>query len=478
MENPFSFASRYEAEGFWWFPDDTNEKINGRLIYSSKEGISLRLVNALNPDEFPTGFLRPAFDVVMGITDTGIKCTLVKCRPRQMTMHSSGIKIEVIKADFLLIGGHYSDIDKILIKAQKISYHLLDTWIGATPITIEPKPNSPDGTLVATYSEKAIAPIRISELDADFSITPEFNHEIGHPPCSLHWESTYFITLQFQHAIGLDISLSILRDFGDMLTLFMGKGIHPRVVMLSLISPDQTPHDHRPIVENVYLLYQPITPDVSPPEPPNNILIPYSYIENGRTDILNTWFNIASAYRITHNLFFSRTYLDRTFLELDFSIVIQTLESFHRKKFPGKIISNKEYMAYVNILNNVVREIDNVQLRESLYSRIKYGNEVFLRYRLNQLLEDLPSSVLAAISPDPKEFVNLVVNTRNWYTHYDGTPPPTVKNPALLKDITERLAILMTCHFFSLLGIENEYIASAITGSDQYRWYVENLAFS
>lgn len=57
--------------------------------------------------------------------------------------------------------------------------------------------------------------------------------------------------------------------------------------------------------------------------------------------------------------------------------------------------------------------------RDALRSRIRYGNQFSLRRRLTELLTRIPPVAMDVIAPDPGKFVSDLVESRNYYTHYD-----------------------------------------------------------
>lgn len=101
----------------------------------------------------------------------------------------------------------------------------------------------------------------------------------------------------------------------------------------------------------------------------------------------------------------------------------QALEAFIRKNdnFDKFYMSFDEYDRikdeFYDCMGNMKLDRD---YRRSLKSRIKYGNEYSLRKRLKMLINYLGEYELINVLNDKYhgKFINYVVDTRNYYTHY------------------------------------------------------------
>src|SRR5438270_13927497 len=66
-------------------------------------------------------------------------------------------------------------------------------------------------------------------------------------------------------------------------------------------------------------------------------------------------------------------------------------------------------------------------LRDKLRIVLKYANQYSLRKRLDSLLNELGTDSRKKIAPFPPLFIEKIVNTRNYLTHYD----PELRDTAL-----------------------------------------------
>lgn len=84
--------------------------------------------------------------------------------------------------------------------------------------------------------------------------------------------------------------------------------------------------------------------------------------------------------------------------------------------------------------------------KESLVSRINYGNEYSLRKRLGELVSSLGEEIKAIISPRPDYFSTTIVDARNYFTHYDSSLTSSELKGRGLYDANQRLKILLIIH--------------------------------
>jgi len=137
---------------------------------------------------------------------------------------------------------------------------------------------------------------------------------------------------------------------------------------------------------------------------------------------------------------------------------MQALESFHRVTKGGKYLSNDEWKPFrATLANAIPAELDSGH-RESLRSRIKYGNEYSLRKRIGELLEGLNEITLSRLSPTDKYFTGIIVDTRNYLTHYDDELKDVALKNADLYWANQRLRILISLLLLKEIGIPEKLI--------------------
>jgi hypothetical protein len=129
------------------------------------------------------------------------------------------------------------------------------------------------------------------------------------------------------------------------------------------------------------------------------------------------------------------------YLEHKFLSLAQTLEACHRALNPSKKI---EY-------------------------RDKYGKkkvrEFYFRERLEDLLNGLKHGVISGIIRDVNQFLDTVMDTRNFLTHLDGTNKNNIADNQELFVIIDQLSSFIQSLMFTMLKIPDRSILSNYTAN-------------
>jgi hypothetical protein len=101
-----------------------------------------------------------------------------------------------------------------------------------------------------------------------------------------------------------------------------------------------------------------------------------------------------------------------------------------------------------------------------LKTKIKYGNELSLRKRLNGLAERLDTELRKRIFGAPGAVPQKWVATRNYYTHWDEASRNDVLDTAEMYYATVRLRHFLRVLYLDLVGVPPAAIAKALDGSN------------
>jgi len=115
-------------------------------------------------------------------------------------------------------------------------------------------------------------------------------------------------------------------------------------------------------------------------------------------------------------LYFGTIYSGDMYLEFQFLSLIMALEVYHRIIIRNEDIPSKEHEERVEqILTNTPDKY-----RNWLKEKLTYSNEPSLRKRIKEIYDRVKNlGYITALIPKKKDFVDKVVNTRNYFVHYD-----------------------------------------------------------
>ena len=200
--------------------------------------------------------------------------------------------------------------------------------------------------------------------------------------------------------------------------------------------------------------YDPPKEDFSP----GYFLVPFEEVAPNIHQYLPRWLDRYEEFEPTFNLYFAVTANRYMHLEGGFLFLVHGIESLHRRSSTETQMPEAEFE---QLLDAILTRCPD-QRKPWLQDRLIYANEISLRSRVRQML--CPFNDLFGTESTRKTFVNQVVNTRNYLTHYD----PTLKNRAVnepqeLLRLHHKMEALVQLHLLELLGMDPEHIGNLAT---------------
>ena len=147
---------------------------------------------------------------------------------------------------------------------------------------------------------------------------------------------------------------------------------------------------------------------------------------------------------------------------------MQAIESFHRATMNGKYLDDDAWEPHKNkLLNEIPVELED-SFKSSLKSRLRYGNEYSLRKRIQELLKLFQEETVNKLLFSKKYFTGILVDTRNFLTHYDDSMEEEILNGEHLYWATIRLRILLFALLLRELGLNENLITDSILNNREY----------
>jgi hypothetical protein len=113
--------------------------------------------------------------------------------------------------------------------------------------------------------------------------------------------------------------------------------------------------------------------------------------------------------------------------------------------------------------------------RASLKSWLKYGNEFSLRKLLQELIVDFNKETIEKLYFDKNFFTGLLVDTRNYFTHYDESARGKVLKGEKLYWAIVRLEIFIIALLLDQLGFDQKIISSALSENRQFSYPLSKI---
>ena len=185
-------------------------------------------------------------------------------------------------------------------------------------------------------------------------------------------------------------------------------------------------------------------------------------IKKNFTKVIDNWFKKHEDLESFYYLYFINLSNVNKYSEGTLIAFTQALETYLRKtQKKDKYLPDTEYEIIFENMEKCLSEqkISNSH-KQSLRSRIKYGNEYSLRKRLLELLnKTIKFDIIKKITNNKIDrFVNEIVDTRNYYTHYSEELEKNAKKDKDLLILNEKLKILIEFCFLIELGLDDDEI--------------------
>jgi hypothetical protein len=166
-------------------------------------------------------------------------------------------------------------------------------------------------------------------------------------------------------------------------------------------------------------------------------------------------------------------YLSSTFagplgLQYRFLGYIQAIEIFHRRKYPGKYMSDDAFEPVkAEIMKVIERAPRNRPFKKTINRRLNYIHEYDLKDRLEEIGSDKRELVRPFIYRYA-DFVKDVTSLRNYFTHFDEKRRIGDMSREHIEELIKALKVLNEICILSLLPLSNEIIEKGLGSRSEY----------
>lgn len=192
-------------------------------------------------------------------------------------------------------------------------------------------------------------------------------------------------------------------------------------------------------------------------------------------EVFSKWFDLYNSFGTASQLALSILNSEDLWLHVEFLSLMQALEGFHRAIMPGLYTSENDYEPIKQALCNAIPQGIASDHKEALKSRIKYGNEISLRKRLDALAGRLPLALRKHILGGDGAIPRSWVETRNYYTHWDEASRSLVLNGIEMHRAGVRMKHLLRVLYLDLVGIPQSAIAKSLNNACSESQYLIQL---
>jgi DNA modification methylase len=461
----------FKLEGFWWEEGSEIEKAeSGTLIFDPDKYTRLitykyYVKDRENIEDFFAIMKNKSFNI-LGRTITGEKVTLRGARCVSGPSMTFPFESYITKKEYfcprILKGGHI-DFKEDKFRHAELKISSLDSWLNNNIINYS-KANK------RTIFIKNRSPISIYIRSLNFYIDFIFDSNPENNFNSFNVKSNLYLVIRPKTKQCIDWYDSISNKLQKFMTFMYGD--YAAITDISFCHKEVD--EESSIRINSY--QPPIRKSFNENIPVGEMFMSFHMLSNFR-QVLNEWFKLIESTGDFINLLLVEHYHKDINPTLYFLILMQALETYHRHRGGRKTyIEDYEYSKIAETIIAAIPKTVDPDHRNSLISRINFGNEVSLRSRMKLLLKDLEENITKEISNNLDLFVNYTIDTRNYYTHYPKNFDGNVLKGRELLILNQKIKKLLLALICVDLGINNSMTAYALRNS-KFNIFYGNVNF-
>lgn len=464
---------KIEYRGVWFLPERPRRRISGVLKFFPGERVYLELDGGLQ-DRAGKEFYSTRPSIILGITSGGDQITLYPCHPKGIKTNIDNVSHSSYSVGFVFIGKHFKKVDDIKTKQFSVRFSNLQGWANISGPSMRRVDETKERNIHCGNSNSIVlAALEDKQINLETSIN---THETFDE--AIVKQKTY-ITTKFKEYTPFDECMSILRSIQHFLCISMEEPPFPMEIQMRCKTISQSKVILPDTIINV--IYKPILIFDSKEKLGFEMLFTFSDIKERGTDFLTNWFSKYTTLGHVFDLYFAHLHSPFSYSENRFIDIIQALEAYHRRVFGGKYLEDTEYEEHLlkSFINAIPKDIDP-DFRNSLVNgKLKYTHEYSLRKRLDDILDRFQPAFPEGIfdsGEKRKQFINRIVDTRNYLTHYDKKGENVITSGTGLYDLEQGLKFLMEIALLKEIGFELAEIKNLISKSHSYQYYSRRLS--
>lgn len=422
-----------EYKGFWFLPNNMENRIPGILYFEANSEIRLELIGGFESD-IQEIFNAKTTDVILGITGKNEKISLLICHGYNSVNFPSEFQTTNYTCQYFIKGKHLSSFNELAFNRIQVDLTSLYEWhpSGIIRNTIEfSKDGKPIETVVSINKDDSWE--EIVPIDSEYNLrifgVGNFNRSYGNSKFDFSQNTILEIALNNSKKSFAEF-LNKIEIFKQFLSLTTLSPINYTKITLFDNSDFQELKDGDRILTTTLLNFTE-RKETSLKIDPFRFLFKHADIKPVFPDIITKWYNFKEDLAPIRNHLIASIKPKKIFTSLDFLILVQSIEGYHRRFIKKKI-------------------------------KVPKG-ESELNLRLSEIIK-----IFGDVDKIKKKPVNLVhvVNSRNYYSHFFEKNENVLQGKELYF-LSKQLRIILICCVLNLLGFEIALINKLLNKNDK-----------
>lgn len=465
-----SLKESFETIGVWYLPDGPQTAIPGSLQYRP-ERTELHLNGSFDLSMrvlLGEGDLK-YYSTIYGTTREGEKVTLRDAYQGGLTINqrpslSGGSMQERIISSWLFIGEHVPP-DAVF---PSVGFRIpgLQIWLSQQTIETASERHNETGQFDSIYRVRSLPQetTRVAGLETNIhwgwsSTSKHKNHT------SISVEISGWVVIQPDTPKTIDWYLEQQNKLTTMLAFLAGSAMSPDCINAFVDKP----------VREVSVMPTLSDAKCCPYEHILEFYMPRDKMGIDLNIVVMNWFDVYPKASSPIQLAMSVLVSKDLWLHVKFLSLMQALEGFHRVFFGGNYMPEEKYESVRKAMSDAIPPELASDHKEALKSRIRYGNQISLRKRLDVLAGILSEPIRRMILGGKGKVPNQWSETRNYYTHWDEELRPKILDLGGMNTANVRLEHFLRALYLDKMGIPQESILKSLQDHSEMARYLVQL---
>lgn len=431
----------FEYQGEWWLPHNPERREKGDIRFAEREGIRLSLNGSFRDFDTPIpmmfGQRAELYPTVFGFTSEGKEFTLVEGYEAHCHINISGYPTQECAASLLIEGGHLEDFNSTKFEKAFLRLSHLPEWAGFPGYSTELPPGEEDGKLV--WHLKYSSP---DDIVCTTSVGTVVFFCIKQPPQTENLlqkvalsQETYIRVEPSVPMVYEDLQKQFIQPLQRFITLATGK---PNYLVSLSLKQEAVKACNDDEVFEVFHNQSLRNPEADENIHPYHMLFTLKDIRDDLDKVIDSWLHLHSELGPVCDLYFSVQFASHMFLEGRFLNMIHAVETYHRRCYK------------------------------------EHGRGPFLRKRLDDLLAKTGDAINPLVQ-SKKDFVDKVMDTRNYLTHYDPKKEKKAAKKLELYKLTETLSYVVQVCLLIEIGMTARRCADLLVDNPGFQNFQKTL---
>jgi hypothetical protein len=418
-----------EIKGYWFLPDDPENRVAGILTYLPNEKITLELIGSFKD---PHNYLlalsdedSKRSDIILGESSDAKSITLLNCSSFGTLNFSCSFPMQKFSVQYCLQGKHLTGLQDAAFNQVTVKMPGLTKWVNhyCVKYSIPFKNNRMNGFNLS-YDRDNSNLVSI-HLDNNIDLELEFTCS---PPATPHDEEllvrkAYQLNILSKSNLPFRDLLSQVSKFKSFLTLGTLTSIGYQSIELYSPAEYQELRDGEKIYHPINLYYNQLDKVNTDTINAKDFLFTYDHIEASFEDVIKNWYGFDDLMAPIIKHLIESIQKRKIFNTGDFLIVVQALEGY-ATRFRPNIPAKKKFPILIEQLTFLHDEFSYVQL-----------------------VKNTPLDL------------DIVVNSRHYYSHFFPKANAHVASGIELYELTQKLKVILVCCVLSQAGFaQNDII--------------------